>query len=68
MKAFNHLYKNIELDPTLIEDFVYNCTEKTREFEENTKENLSFNSTSEADEVLEVSVQRIKCGILSTID
>ena len=45
-----------EFDPNLIEDFVNECTEKTREFEENTKENLSFHdSSSETDDLLDVS-------------
>ena len=56
LKTFNHLYKDIDFDPNLIENFVNECTEITRELEENTKEISSPNhSTSEADGSFEIS-------------
>ena len=41
-KKYNHLYKDFDLDPNLIEEFKENTKETAMNFEENTKSRSSF--------------------------
>ena len=37
-KKYNHLYKDVELDEGLIDDFVSDCLSEKKQYEDNTRE------------------------------